>query len=188
MSLTYEQASHQLNAWTSTPSLLKHARAVEVVMHRAAAQYGSDDADQRVWRITGLLHDADYQRWPEDHPQRIVQWLRDQGEEEIAYAVSTHYTPWGFPPRSALDKSLLACDELTGLIVACCLVRPDGVASLKPKSVKKKFKDKAFAAKVDRDEIRHGVALLGVELDDHVRLVIDALQPHAEELGIGGGG
>ena len=89
-------------------------------------------------------------------------------------------------PQSQLDKALLACDELTGLIVACCLVRPDGIASLKPKSVKKKLKDKAFAAKVDRGEIRSGVELLGVELDDHIQFVIDALQPHADELQLGG--
>ncbi len=186
MNLTYEQASQQLHAWTSTPSLLNHARAVEVVMRRAAAQYGSDDADSTLWAVTGLLHDADYERWPEEHPKRTVEWLKEQGEQEIAYAVSAHYTPWGCQPNSPLDKALLACDELTGLIVACCLVRPDGVASLKPKSVKKKLKDKSFAAKVDRDEIRNGVALLGVELDDHIRLIIEALKPHAEELGITG--
>ena len=188
MNLTYEQASEQLRAWTSNPSLLNHARAVEIVMRRAASQYGEDGADVRLWAVTGLLHDADYERWPDEHPKRTVEWLREQGEEEVAYAISAHYTQWGFPPKSQLDKALLACDELTGLIIACCLVRPDGIASLKPKSVKKKLKDKAFAAKVDREEIRNGVALLGVELDDHIRLIIEALQPHAEELGITGSG
>lgn len=185
MSLTYEQAFEQLRAWTTNPSLLNHARAVEIVMRQAALQYGGG-GDEGTWRITGLLHDADYERWPEEHPQRTVAWLREQGEEEIAYAISTHYTKWGIPPKSRLDKALLACDELTGFIIACCLVRPDGIASLKPKSVKKKLKDKAFAAKVDRGEIRDGVELLGVDLDEHIRFVIDALRPHAGELGIVG--
>ena len=188
MSLTREQAVEQLNAWTTNPSLLNHARAVEVVMQQAASRYGAGGADRQTWSIAGLLHDADYQRWPGEHPKRIVAWLRDRGEEQAAQAISAHYTKWGIEPRSELDKALLACDELTGLIVACCLVRPDGIASLKPKSVKKKLKDKAFAAKVDRDEIRSGIELLGVELDEHVQFVIDALRPHADELGIGGTG
>jgi len=186
MHLSYERAREQLHAWTTNPSLLNHARVVETVMRQAALRYGGGVADEETWRITGLLHDADYERWPGEHPQRIVAWLRDQGEEEIAHAVSAHYTKWGVKPKSQLDKALLACDELTGLIVACCLVRPDGIASLKPKSVKKKLKDKAFAAKVDRGEIRSGVELLGVELDDHIRFVIDALKPYAEELQLGG--
>lgn len=186
MNLTYEQAAAQLRNWTSNPSLLSHARAVEIVMRRAAAAYGGQAADQQLWAITGLLHDADYEQWPEEHPRRIVAWLRQQGEEQAAYAISAHYTQWGVPPKSSLDKALLACDELTGLIIACCLVRPDGIASLTPKSVKKKLKDKAFAAKVNREEIRHGVALLGVELDDHIRLIIEALKPHAAELAITG--
>ncbi len=183
--MTHEQALEQLRAWTTNPSLLNHARAVEIVMGRAASQYG-DDGDRQTWGITGLLHDADYDRWPEEHPQRIVAWLREKGEEEIARAISVHYTKWGIPPETALEKALLACDELTGFVVACCLVRPDGIASLKPKSVKKKLKDKSFAAKVDRVEIRGGMERLGVDPDDHIRFVIDALRPHADELGIGG--
>ncbi len=188
MQLTRQEALEQLQSWTETPSLLNHARAVEVVMRRAAAVYGDEDSDEEMWGVTGLLHDADYERWPEDHPRRTVEWLRERGEEEIAYAVSTHYTQWGFEPKSPMDKALLACDELAGFIIACSLVRPEGVATLKPKSVKKKLKDKRFAAKVNRDEIRHGVERLGVELDDHIRFVIDALKPHAEELGIAGSG
>lgn len=185
MNLTYQQALEQFNAWTTDPSLRKHARAVEIVMRRAAGHYGSG-ADEEKWAVTGLLHDADYQQWPEEHPKRIVQWLKDRGEEEIAYAVSFHQTKWGLPPKTELDKALVACDELAGFVVACCLVRPDGIASLKPKSVKKKLKDKSFAAKVDREIIREGVELLGVDPGDHIQFVIDALKPHAEELGIGG--
>ena len=190
--MTYDEALEQLRAWTTNPSLLNHARAVEVVMRRAASQYGDEasgnEANELTWAVTGLLHDADYDRWPEEHPQRIVAWLREKGEEQIAHAISVHYTKWGVSPETALDKALLACDELTGFVVACCLVRPDGISSLKPKSVKKKLKDKSFAAKVDRDEISSGIELLGVDRDDHIRFVIGALQPHADELGIGGRG
>jgi predicted hydrolase (HD superfamily) len=132
------------------------------------------------------LHDADYDQWPEEHPKRIVEWLREQGEEVIAYAVSFHQTKWGLPPKSPMDKALLACDELAGFVIACCLVRPDGIAALEPKSVKKKLKDKAFAAKVDREIIRSSIELLDVDFDDHIQFVIDALEPHAEELGIRG--
>ena len=183
MPMTRDQALDQLQAWTKNPSLLTHARSVEIVMRAAAARYGGDP---EVWAVTGLLHDADYDQWPADHPKRIVDWLREKGEEEIAYAVSFHQTAWNLPPKTMMDKALLACDELTGFVIACCLVRPEGIATLEPKSVKKKLKDKAFAAKVDRDIIRNSVELLGVDMDAHVQFVIDALKPHAEELGITG--
>jgi predicted hydrolase (HD superfamily) len=183
--LNRQQALDQLHAWTANPSLLGHARALEIVMRAAAAKYGRQtDAD--LWGLTGLLHDADYDRWPEEHPQRIVDWLRQQGEEEMAYAVAFHQTKWGLPPKVMLDKALLACDELAGFIVACCLVRPEGIATLEPKSVKKKLKDKSFAAKVDREIINSSAALLGVGLDGHIQFVIDALKPHADELEIAG--
>jgi predicted hydrolase (HD superfamily) len=184
--MTHDQALSQLRAWTKTDSLLKHARAVEIVMRAAASKYGGPEADAEAWAVTGLLHDADYEQWPEDHPRRIVDWLREQGEEETAYAVSFHQTRWSLPPKGSMDKCLLACDELAGFVIACCLVRPEGIATLEPKSVKKKLKDKAFAAKVDRQIIQQGVELLGVELADHVQFVIDALKPHAAELGIAG--
>ncbi len=183
MPLTHEQALQQLQAWTTNPSLLTHARSVEIVMRAAALKYSGDP---EIWAITGLLHDADYDQWPEDHPQRIVDWLREQGEEDVAHAVAFHQTKWNVSPRGMMDKCLLACDELTGFIIACCLVRPEGIATLEPKSVKKKLKDKAFAAKVDREIIKTSIQLLGVETDSHIQFVIDALKPHAEELGIGG--
>ena len=188
MTLTRQQAMSQLHAWTSNPSLLTHARAVEIVMRRAAARYGGEGADEETWGITGLLHDADYDRWPEEHPQRIVDWLRAQGEELVAYAIAFHQTKWGLPAKTAMDRALLACDELAGFVIACSLVRPDGVTTLEARSVKKKLKDKAFAAKVDREIIRNSVDLLGVGLDEHIQFVIDALKPHAAELGIGGKG
>ena len=186
MTITREQAWEQLCEWTESDSLRKHARAVEVVMRAAAAQYGGDDADTEYWGITGMLHDADYERWPEEHPNRIVAWLRERGEEPMAYAISAHFTKWGVPYESALDKALLACDEVTGFVVACCLVRPDGITSLTPKSVKKRLKSKSFAASVDRDEVRAGPEMLGVEMDEHLAFVIESLKPHAEELGIAG--
>jgi predicted hydrolase (HD superfamily) len=144
--------------------------------------------DEERWGLAGLLHDADYERWPEEHPKRIVAWLKERGEDELAYAISAHYTKWNVPHKSPLDRCLLACDELTGFIIACCLVRPDGVSTIEPKSVRKKLKDKAFAAKVERTEIAAGVELLGVEPSAHIQFIIDALKPHAEELGIGGRG
>jgi predicted hydrolase (HD superfamily) len=185
MTISRDQALQHIQAWTVNPSLLNHARSVEIVMRAAAAKYGGG-ADAETWAITGLVHDADYDQWPAEHPQRIVDWLRQQGEEEIAYAVSFHQTRWGLPPKSLMDKCLLACDELTGFVIACCLVRPEGIATLEPKSVKKKLKDKAFAAKVDREIIRNSIELLGVDFDQHIQFVIDALKPHARELGIEG--
>jgi predicted hydrolase (HD superfamily) len=184
MSLTREEAWQHLCDWTKTESLRKHARAVEIVMGRAAYKYGRGAEDEEKFRAAGLLHDADYEQWPEDHPKRTVAWLRERGEEELAHAVSAHYTRWNVPYENTLDKCLLACDELTGFVIAACLVRPDGIETLTAQSVKKKLKDKAFAAKVDRQEIAAGAELLGVDLLEHIQLVIDALRPHAEELGI----
>jgi len=186
MALSREQAWAKLTEWTETRSLLAHARAVEIVMRAAAERYGAGAADVEAWGVAGMLHDADYERWPDEHPDRIVAWLRERGEEAIAHAVSAHYTRWNVPHDSALDRALLACDELTGFIVACSLVRPEGIATLGPKSVKKKLKDRAFAAKVDRHECHHGAELLGQEISDHIQFVIDALKPHAAELGIEG--
>ena len=186
MSITYDEAVALLHEWTSSPSLLGHARAVEAVMRRAAHRHGSGEADETAWAITGLLHDADYDRWPDEHPRRIVAWLEEHGEPAVAHAVAVHYTAWGILPETPLDKALLACDELTGFVMACALVRPEGIHTLTPSSVKKKLKDRSFAAKVDREDVRSGVAALGVELDEHIQLVIDALIPHADALGLNG--
>jgi predicted hydrolase (HD superfamily) len=174
--LTREEAWAQLCEWTKSEALRKHALAVEVVMRAAARRFGAGASDEERWGIAGLLHDADYEAWPEEHPRRTVEWLRERGEEEIAYAISAHYTKWGVPHRSALDRALLACDELTGFVGACCLVRPGGITTLEPKSVLKKLKEKSFAAKVEREEIAAGTKLLGVELADLVAFVIDALR------------
>ena len=186
--LTRAEAWRQLCEWTRTESLRKHARAVEIVMRRAAHRYGAGAAEEEKFGIAGMLHDADYEQWPEDHPNRIVAWLRERGEEEIGHAISAHYTKWNVPYLSALDRSLVACDELTGFVVAACLVRPDGIVTLAPGSVVKKLKDKAFAAKVERSEITAGAELLGADLAAHIQFVIDALRPHAEELALLGRG
>jgi len=188
MGITRDEAWEHLCSWTDSEALRRHARSVEIVMREAAKRYGAGEEDVERFGIAGLLHDADYDRWPGEHPSRIVAWLRERGEEEIAHAVSAHYTKWGVPYESALDRALLACDEITGFVGACCLVRPDGIATLTPKSVKKKLKDKSFAAKVERDEVRAGVEMLGVDLGEHIQFVIDALRPHAEELWLTGSG
>jgi predicted hydrolase (HD superfamily) len=184
--LTREEAWVHLCSWTSTPSLRRHARAVEIVMRHAAHVYGGGTPSEvEAWGVAGMLHDADYEQWPSEHPRRIVAWLRERGEEDLAHAVSAHFTQWNVPHRTPMDRALVACDELTGFIMACCLVRPEGVNGLAPASVMKKLATKTFAAKVDRHEITAGAALLGVELPAHIGFVIEALAPHAEELGLG---
>lgn len=184
MNLTRDEAWALLTEWTDSDSLRKHARAVEVVMRAAAAHYGEgNDVDE--WGLAGLLHDADYDRWPEEHPRRIVAWLRERDELALAHAISAHYTKWGVPHESLLDRALVACDELTGFVVACALIRPEGIATLTSKSVKKRLKSKSFAAGVERDEVAAGIDLLGADRDGHIELIIAALREHADELGIG---
>jgi predicted hydrolase (HD superfamily) len=182
--LTRDEAWAHLCEWTRSDALRKHARAVELVMRAAAGRYGAPGEVER-WGLAGMLHDADYEAWPEEHPRRIVAWLRERGEPQVAHAVSAHYTKWGVAYESLLDKALLACDELTGFVGACALVRPDGLSTLEAKSVLKKLKDKGFAAKVEREEVRRGAELLEVDLAAHVDFVIGALRPHAGELGLG---
>jgi len=186
--ITREEAWEKLQSWTETDSLLRHARAVEITMRAAAIAYGPGEEAVELWGVAGMLHDADYEKWPETHPNKIVSWLQERGEPELAHAISAHYTQWNVAYESTLDRALVACDELTGFIMACCYLRPDGITSLKPKSVKKKLKDKKFAAGVERHEVNEGVKMLEVDLSEHIQLLIDALLPHAEELGIQGKG
>jgi predicted hydrolase (HD superfamily) len=180
MSLTREDAWALLCEWTPTEALRRHARAVEAVMAAAAARYGPGPQSAAHWGLAGLLHDADYDRWPEEHPARIVAWLSGRGEAELAHAISAHYSRWGVAHDSALDKALIACDELTGFIGACARVRPGGVATLEPRSVLRKLKDRGFAAKVERSEIELGCTLLGVSIEEHVAFVIGALAGHPQ--------
>jgi predicted hydrolase (HD superfamily) len=179
--ITREEARTILHSLTQSQSLLRHMRTIELVMEAYAAKFGED---QDEWAIAGLLHDADYEVYPEKHPNIIVEKLQEMGESKIAHAISAHYTKWNVPYNTLLDKALLACDELTGFIVACCQVRPDGITSLEIKSVIKKLKDKGFAAKVDREEVYKGVELLGIELSEHIGFIIEVLKKHREELAI----
>ena len=177
--MTFEDANELLNQWTKGESLLRHAFTVSQVMKSYAKKFGEDE---ELWAITGLLHDADYETFPSEHPDHIVKILRELGEENIAYAISAHYTKWGVPHKSLLDKTLLACDELTGFIIACAQVRPQGLEGMTAKSVIKKLKQKSFAAKVDRDEIYIGVELLQIPLNEHINFIIQALQKCQTEL------
>jgi len=179
--MTITEARSILSEYTSNPSLLRHMRTIELVMEAYAEKLGED---KELWAIAGLLHDADYERFPEEHPGIIVKLLRERGEEQLAHAISAHYTKWNVPYHSVLDKALLACDELTGFIVACAQVRPEGIASLEVKSVIKKLKDKGFAAKVERDEVYKGAELFGIELSAHIEFIINVLRKNKEELGI----
>jgi len=178
-----EEAKEILNDLTKTESLLRHARSIELVMEAYAKKYGEDPEE---WAVTGMLHDADYEKYPKEHPNRIVSMLREKGEDKIANAISAHYTKWNQPYNTRLDKALLACDELTGFIIACTHVRPEGINTLAPKSVVKKLKDKGFAAKVEREEITKGMELLEVERNEHIQFIIDVLKENKEELNIGG--
>ena len=171
--------------WTPSERLRIHALAVEAVLRDLALKLGEDP---EVFGLAGLLHDADYDRWPEEHPHRIVAWLRERGEEPIAHAISAHYTHWGVPYDSLLDRALLASDEITGFVMAVALVRPTRTEGLEPKSVKKKLKDKAFASGVDRSEVAEGFRLLieriGGTEEEHLTRIIAVLHAQREVLGL----
>ena len=185
MALTRDEAWTLLCDWTPSPKLRIHARAVELVMRDLAAKVGGD---AERFGLAGLLHDADYDQWPAEHPNRIVAWLRERGEEDVAHAISAHYTHWGVSYDSLLDKALLASDEITGFCMAVALVRPERTEGIQPSSVKKKLKDKAFAAGVDRHEVREGLRMLieavGGTEDEHLARILAVLHAHREELGL----
>lgn len=185
MPLTRDEAWTLLCDWTPSPKLRTHARAVELVMRDLAAKVG---ADVERFGLAGMLHDADYDQWPTEHPNRIVAWLRERGEEDLAHAISAHYTQWGVSYDSLMDKALLASDELTGFCMAVALVRPERTEGIQPSSVKKKLKDKAFAAGVDRHEVREGLRMLmeavGGTEDEHLTRILAVLHAHREELGL----
>lgn len=179
--MTRQEARDLLVSMTKSESLLRHMRTVELVMEAYAIKLGQD-ADR--WAIAGLLHDADYEAFPDKHPNIIVEKLNALGEGEIAHAVSAHYTHWNVPYDTLMDKALLACDEITGFVVACCQVRPDGIAALETKSVIKKLKDKGFAARVDRNEVYKGAELFGIDIQEHISFLIETLKKNRQELGI----
>ena len=183
--LTRDEAWTLLCEWTPSPKLRVHARAVELVMRDLARRLG---ADEESFGLAGLLHDADYDQWPEEHPRRIVAWLEARGEAALAHAISAHFTQWGVPYESLLDKALLASDEITGFCMACALVRPSRTEGLEPRSVKKKLKDKAFAAGVDRHEVAEGFRMLieaaGGTDEEHLARILAVLHERREELGL----
>ncbi len=181
--ITRDQAVAILQELTQGESLLRHARSVELVMRAYAEKLGEEVEE---WGIAGMLHDADYEAFPEEHPNVIVGRLREMGEEKIAHAISAHYTKWEVSYETTLDRGLIACDELTGFIGACALVRPEGIDTLAAKSVKKKLKDKSFAAKVEREEVTKGAELFGVDLTEHIDFIIGVLREHKDELGLPG--
>ena len=179
MAITIEDAREILDSMMESTALRAHVRSVELAMRALAEKYGEDP---EVWAVTGLLHDADYEKWPEEHPKRITALLEERGENAIAHAIHCHYTHWGYTCESLLDKALLATDELTGLIIAVARLRPNKLQDLAAKSVKKKLKDKNFAKGVDRDEVRIGLEQLGVTPDEHITFIIEALRPYESEL------
>ena len=183
ISMNYELAHDILHKYTSTASLLKHAYAVEAAMRAYAQKYNEDESS---WAAIGLVHDFDYEQFPDAHPGKGAEILKEMGvSDEIRNIILSHAEFTGVPRESLIAKVLFAVDELCGFIVAVTLVRPNkSLGEVKVKSVKKKLKDKAFAAKVNRDEIYHGAEELGVEFDEHVAFVINALQPVAHKLGL----
>jgi len=182
--VTRERAWETLTRYTKSEALLRHALAVEASVGWYAQRSGEDE---ELWRATALLHDFDYEIHPtlDEHPQDGAAMLREEGwPEEVVEAVLSHAEHLAMPRDTPLKRTLFACDELSGFVHACGLVRPTGLDGLEPKSVKKKLKQPSFAAGVHRDEVYAGAELLGLELDEHIRNVIAALQPIAPELGL----
>lgn len=180
-----EAALELLRDWVDSEGLRNHMLAVEAAVRHYASLRG---ADPDVWGLAGLLHDLDWEGFPDEHPLRAVEALRELGyPEEVLHAILAHRAELtGVEPETDLDRVLFACDELSGLVVACCLVRPNGIDDLKPKSVTKKLKDRAFAAGVSREDVQKGIELIGLERGEHIQNVIDGLRARAEALGIRG--
>jgi putative nucleotidyltransferase with HDIG domain len=185
--LSREQAWDLFCSWTESESLRRHVLAVEAAMRAYARRFGEDE---ELWGLVGMLHDLDYERYPDletGHPRMALEELRRQGfSEEFVRAVASHADFLGVSRDSPMEKTLFAVDELSGFVMACAFVRPEGIHGMTPKSVKKKMKTPAFAAAVNRDELRSGAEDLGVDFDEHVTLVIAALEERAEELGLEG--
>lgn len=181
---TYDESLVLFHEWTKTESLRRHAYAVEAAMEFYAQKFG-EDVD--VWRMTGLLHDMDYEKHPtqDEHPFIGTALLRERGyPEEVIEAILGHATYSGVPRTSLMAKTLFAVDELAGFITAVSYVRPTKLEGMKVKSVRKKLKDKAFAAAVSREDITQGAEELGVELGEHIANVIAGMQARADRLGL----
>jgi len=183
--MTRDDAWNLVCEYTASDSLRKHMLAVEAAVRAYAKKFGEDE---ETWGIVGLLHDFDYERWPNppDHPLRGAEILAARGyPEQVIYAIKSHadYLP-DCPRVSRLDKTLYACDELAGFCTAAAMVRPERIIGMKAASVRKKMKTKGFAANVNREDIARGAADLGVDLDEHIQFVIDAMAGIAETLGL----
>jgi putative nucleotidyltransferase with HDIG domain len=178
-----QEAWNLLAEWVSSASLRRHALAVEAGMRAYAPRF---DGDVELWGASGLLHDLDYERYPsleDGHPRYAIRELEARGyPPELVRAVASHADFMGVPRESSMEKALYAVDELSGFVLACAYVRPDRLTGMTPKSVKKKLKQPSFAAAVGREELRHGAEELGVEFDQHVEVVIDALEARQDEL------
>jgi putative nucleotidyltransferase with HDIG domain len=185
--LSRDQAWDLFCSWTESESLRRHVLAVEAAMRAYARRFGEDEEQ---WGLVGMLHDLDYERHPDletGHPRMALQELERQGfSPEFVRAVASHADFLEVSRDSPLEKTLYAVDELSGFIMACAYVRPEGIHGMTPKSVKKKMKTPAFAAAVNRDELRAGAEALGVDFDEHVAFVIEALEERAGELGLEG--
>ena len=181
--MTREQAMEILTEYTKSESLLKHAYAVEAAMRAYAKKFGEDED---LWGVVGLLHDFDYEMFPDQHPMKGSEILKEKGvPEEIRVAILGHADFSGVPRETLMAKTLYAVDELSGFITAVTLVRPTrALSEVKFKSVKKKLKDKSFAAKVNREEITRGAEELGVDFQEHVEFVIQAMSKVADRLGL----
>ncbi|MGH7175972.1 MAG: HD domain-containing protein [Tepidisphaeraceae bacterium] len=183
--MTIDEARRLMNEWTPSSALRIHMEAVAACMGAYADALDPGARDR--WVACGLLHDMDYERHPtpEKHPFVGVEHLRTLGvDEEILTAILGHADYTNTPRATPMARALFACDELAGFIVACCKVRPDGIGDLEPSSVRKKLKDKAFAAAVSRDDIKKGIAELGVDEAQHIQKCIDALRAERARLGL----
>jgi putative nucleotidyltransferase with HDIG domain len=184
MDISRERAWETLTAHTKSQSLLRHALAVEAAVAGYARRFGENE---ELWRVCALLHDFDYELHPtlDKHPQDGAPILREEGwPEEVVETVLSHAEHLSLPRDTPLKRTLFACDELAGFVHACGLVRPDGIETLEPRSVKKKLKQPSFAAGVNREDVRKGAEELGIELDEHIANVIEFMRPVAGELGL----
>jgi putative nucleotidyltransferase with HDIG domain len=183
LQVSREEAWTLLCDWTKSESLRRHMLAVEAAMRAYAPRF---DGDVELWGLTGLLHDLDYERYPDlgtGHPRYAIRELEERGyPPELVRAVASHADFMEVPRETPMEKTLFAVDELCGFVLAVAYVRPEGLVGMTPKSVKKKLKQPSFAAAVDRDELRHGAEALGVDFDEHLQIVIDALTARRDEL------
>jgi putative nucleotidyltransferase with HDIG domain len=189
LQLSRDEARTLLEEWVQSPSLRRHCLAVETAMAAYAERFGEDPG---TWGVVGLLHDMDYERHPDmdapdGHPRTAMAELESRGVDPVVVrAIASHADYLGVPRESTMEKALHAVDELSGFLVACAAVRPEGIRGLTPKSVKKKLKQPSFAAAVDREDVRHGADELGIDFDEHVAFVIAALEARADELELTG--